>query len=421
MDASHRPKIAETIVHETVRLREAQIGRRCEVLCNTRIEYASLGDYSYLGENCEVADAVIGKFTAIANSVRIGAPNHPMGRPSQHRFTYCPEYYEATATRDRDFFAERRSDRVIVGNDCWIGHAAILLPGVTVGDGAVIAAGAVVSRSVPPYTIVGGVPARAIRKRFPDSVAESLRRIAWWDWPDEIIFERLSDFRSEAIEQFCERYDPAFAARRSTIVTVRIALAPSGYAGPTCRTSQKMPGRDRAFFVKWMLRSIQREALRIAAHVRRRVERLAVDRAVEVFARERRIADLRREGVVLELAVARQHFRAGIEPRARGDVRRGCAGPAGRSGWDRSRRNRGGRPGRISAWTGRWRRSCRARRGQPQQATSRACSQRGIFGSLHPRHCPPLRGPGRSPNLIAGIVATAGPSSLGQLRHTAPE
>ncbi|WP_038941782.1 DapH/DapD/GlmU-related protein, partial [Bradyrhizobium japonicum] len=150
MDASPRPKIAETIIHETVRQREAQIGRRCEILANTRIEYAALGDYSYLGENCEVADAVIGKFTAIANSVRIGAPNHPMGRPSQHRFTYCPEYYEATASRDRDFFADRRSDRVIVGNDVWIGHAAILLPGVTVGDGAVIAAGAVVSRDVEP-------------------------------------------------------------------------------------------------------------------------------------------------------------------------------------------------------------------------------------------------------------------------------
>ena len=114
--------------------------------------------------------------------------------PSQHRFTYCPEYYDATASRDRDFFADRRGDRVIVGNDVWIGHAAILLPGVTVGDGAVIAAGAVVSRDVPPYTIVGGVPARAIRQRFPDAVAESLRRIAWWDWPDEIIFERLERF-----------------------------------------------------------------------------------------------------------------------------------------------------------------------------------------------------------------------------------
>jgi phosphonate metabolism protein (transferase hexapeptide repeat family) len=209
MDASHRPKLAETFVHETARLREANIGRRCEVLQHTRIEYASLGDYSYLGENCDVADAVIGKFTAIANSVRIGAPNHPMGRASQHRFTYCPEYYDATAARDRDFFAERRGDRVIVGNDVWIGHAAILLPGVIVGDGAVIAAGAVVSRDVEPYTIVGGVPARAIRKRFDASVAESLRRIAWWNWPDELIFERLGDFRSEAIEEFCRRYDPA--------------------------------------------------------------------------------------------------------------------------------------------------------------------------------------------------------------------
>src|SRR5215475_15576195 len=212
MDAPPRPKIAETVIHETVRLREAEIGRRCEVLRNSIIEYASLGDYSYLGENCDIAGAVIGKFTAIANSVRIGAPNHPMGRASQHRFTYCPEYYEASATRDRDFFAARRADKVIVGNDCWIGHAAIILPGVTVGDGAVIAAGAVVSRDVRPYTIVGGVPARPIRKRFDDAIAERLVRIAWWNWPDETIFARLADFRSEAIEQFCERYDPATAS-----------------------------------------------------------------------------------------------------------------------------------------------------------------------------------------------------------------
>jgi phosphonate metabolism protein (transferase hexapeptide repeat family) len=209
MDASHRPKIAETVMDPTVRLREAQIGRRCEILANTRVEYSSLGDYSYLGENCDVADTVIGKFTAIANAVRIGAPNHPMERPSQHRFTYCPEYYEASATRDHAFFGDRRAARVVIGNDCWIGHGAIILPNVSVGDGAVIAAGAVVSRNVPPYTIVGGVPARPIRKRFSDAVAERLGRIAWWDWPDEVIFKRLADFQSESIEQFCQRYEPA--------------------------------------------------------------------------------------------------------------------------------------------------------------------------------------------------------------------
>jgi phosphonate metabolism protein (transferase hexapeptide repeat family) len=209
MDTPHRPKIAETVVHETVRLREATIGRRCEVLRETHIQYSVLGDYSYLGEYCDMADTVIGKFTAVANFVRTGPPNHPMGRPSQHRFTYCPEYYEATATRDHEFFADRRSAKVTIGNDCWIGHAAIILPGVAVGDGAVIAAGAVVSRSVAPYTIVAGVPTRPIRRRFPEAIAEQLLRIAWWDWPDETLFARLADFRSDAIEEFCRRYDPA--------------------------------------------------------------------------------------------------------------------------------------------------------------------------------------------------------------------
>ena len=210
-----RPKLAETFVHGTARLREATIGRRCEILRDTRVQYATLGDYSYLGENCDVADTTIGKFTAIANLVRIGAPNHPMDRPAQHRFTYCAEYYEASATRDHAFFAERRAARVQVGNDCWIGHGAIILPGVSVGDGAVIAAGAVVSRDVPPYTVVGGVPARQIRRRFPEAVAERLARIAWWDWPDETLFARLADFQSADIEAFCQRHDPAGPAQRA--------------------------------------------------------------------------------------------------------------------------------------------------------------------------------------------------------------
>lgn len=202
-----RPRIAETVIHDSARLRDSTVGRRCEVLRGSRLEYASLGDYSYLGEECEVADASIGRFTAIANRVRIGAPNHPMERASQHRFTYCPEYYDAGCERDAGFFARRRGDRVRIGNDVWIGHAAIILPGVSVGDGAVIAAGAVVSRDVAPYTVAGGVPARPIRERFPSAVARRLARIAWWDWPDELLFTRLADFQHLTVEQFCDRHD----------------------------------------------------------------------------------------------------------------------------------------------------------------------------------------------------------------------
>ncbi|MBI5264633.1 MAG: acetyltransferase [Bradyrhizobium sp.] len=204
--ARPRPKIAETVIDPAVKLREARIGKCCELLGDTYVEYSELGDFSYLGHGCSVADASIGKFCAIAAQVRIGAPNHPVERPSMHRFTYCPEYYSEGVERDHAFFAKRRADRVVIGNDVWIGHGVLVLPGVAVGDGAVLAGGAVVTKDVAPYSIVGGVPARHIRERFPRSIAEQLRQIAWWDWPIETIMSRLPDFQSSDIEAFCARW-----------------------------------------------------------------------------------------------------------------------------------------------------------------------------------------------------------------------
>lgn len=200
-------KLQQTFIDPSVRLRETHIGEQCEILAHSVLEYSMLGDFSYVGEHCCIADSVIGKFTAIANQVRIGAPNHPMERASQHRFTYCPEYYLADAKRDRQFFADRHDAKVIIGHDVWIGHGVIVLPGVTVGDGAVLAAGAVVSKDVAPYSIVGGVPAKIIRPRFPTEIAASLQRIAWWNWPLEKLMAHLGEFQSGDIERFCARWE----------------------------------------------------------------------------------------------------------------------------------------------------------------------------------------------------------------------
>lgn len=199
-------KLQHTVIDPSVRMRETHIGQQCEILAESYIEYSELGDFSYLGEHCCVADTQIGRFTAIANNVRIGAPNHPMDRASQHRFTYCPEYYDPQAERDAGFFADRRADRVIIGNDVWIGHGVIVLPGVTVGDGAVLAAGAVVTKDVAPYTIVGGVPAKMIRPRFDAQIAAQLQAIAWWNWPLDKLMANLADFQSDDLTAFCQRH-----------------------------------------------------------------------------------------------------------------------------------------------------------------------------------------------------------------------
>ena len=101
----------------------------------------------------------------------------------------------------------------VVGNDVWFGYRATVMPGVGIGDGAIIAAGAVVTSDVPPYTIVGGNPAKVIRRRFDDADVDRLRRAAWWDWPVGLVTEhartimagRPADIERVAVEHGLER------------------------------------------------------------------------------------------------------------------------------------------------------------------------------------------------------------------------
>jgi serine acetyltransferase len=95
---------------------------------------------------------------------------------------------------------------VKIGHDTWIGHAAIIMKGVTIGDGAVVASHAVVTKDVPPYAIVGGVPAKFIKWRHSEVVAQRLISLAWWNWDHETLRTALRDFKGLSAEAFLEKY-----------------------------------------------------------------------------------------------------------------------------------------------------------------------------------------------------------------------
>jgi phosphonate metabolism protein (transferase hexapeptide repeat family) len=191
-------------IHETARVRDSQIGAWTELGPGTTIVESTFGDYSYAAGDVSIIYSDVGKFCSIASHARLNPGNHPMDRVMQHHATSRRAQYGFGETDDADFFDWRRADRVTVGHDVWIGHGAILLPGVTVGPGAVVGAGAIVTIDVAPYTIVVGVPARSLRRRFPEDVAEAITATAWWDWPRELLEERIDDFND--LETLLKKY-----------------------------------------------------------------------------------------------------------------------------------------------------------------------------------------------------------------------
>ena len=150
--------------------------------------------------------ATIGKFANIAAHVRIYASRHPMQLASLHHFTYRSSWYFDDAEDNQDFFDWRESLGITIGHDTWIGHGAVIMPGVTVGNGSIIGSNAVVTRDVPPYSIAVGVPAKVIKSRFDAKTVERLEKLSWWDWPHEVLRERLGDFRTLPAEEFLDLF-----------------------------------------------------------------------------------------------------------------------------------------------------------------------------------------------------------------------
>ncbi len=133
---------------------------------------------------------VIGRFCSIACGAKFlfNSANHTLQSLSSYTFPLFCEQWEQAVDPTRAW--DNKGD-IVIGNDVWIGYEAVILAGVTIGDGAVIGTQAVVTKDVPPYSIVGGVPARPIRKRFSQETIEGLLALSWWDWPVEQIHRAM--------------------------------------------------------------------------------------------------------------------------------------------------------------------------------------------------------------------------------------
>ena len=205
--------------------RKVRIGRNCIVRqssfegyntvfnkCSVVNSFIGLG--TYVGDCSYIASTKIGRFCSIAENVRIVIGNHPT---SVFVTTYPSFYYNTESQIGYTFhkgnplfmglnkFPKGESDfHVIIGNDVWIGCNCLIIEGVKIGDGAIIGAGAVVTKDVPPYSIVAGVPAKVIKYRFSEEQISMLDRIKWWNWPVDKIAENYQDFAD--IDVFIKKY-----------------------------------------------------------------------------------------------------------------------------------------------------------------------------------------------------------------------
>ncbi len=200
------PRDGTPRVHSSTILRECVLGQFTVVAERCLLAETTVGDYSYIERHVEAIYTDIGKFCAIAADVRINALGHPLDRISQHKITYRPNEYFLYAKVDKDFRDARKEARVTIGHDVWIGHGAIIMPGLAIGHGAVVAAGAVVTKDVDPYAIVAGVPATRIKWRFKKSIRTRIINLAWWDWPHDRLAKVVDDMRAMDVDAFLVKY-----------------------------------------------------------------------------------------------------------------------------------------------------------------------------------------------------------------------
>ncbi len=183
-------------------IRNTHIEKGSSIGAGSTVVNSKIGRYSYCGYNCMLSNVQIGNFCSIADNVSIGGGTHPLDWIST-----SPAFYfgkEHIPKRLAKLEYDSSDPQTVIGSDVWIGKGAILKPGITVGTGAVIGMGSVVTKDIEPYSIVGGNPSKIIRKRFSDNIIEKLIESQWWEKNDKIL-ENCSG-SADSVEDFLNKF-----------------------------------------------------------------------------------------------------------------------------------------------------------------------------------------------------------------------
>jgi acetyltransferase-like isoleucine patch superfamily enzyme len=191
-------------VYNNTIIRDCSLGDYVKIRSYNELNSVKMGAYSYTGHYTKINNCIIGKYCSIGPDVKIGLGIHPVEFISTHPAFYSSQFACNARYTEKSYFVEHQE--VIIGNDVWIGSNALIMDGIKIGNGAIVAAGAIVNKDVGDYEIVAGIPAKIVRKRFDEETIEYLMQTEWWNKSEEFIRKNIQNFQSKVIKKDLQHF-----------------------------------------------------------------------------------------------------------------------------------------------------------------------------------------------------------------------